>query len=58
MRKFNIAMCIAWLFITIIYIILAIAKVNVPAWNVAWPCGICASYYFDKILDNTNKKEK
>ena len=50
MRKFNIVMCIAWAVITIIYIILAIAKVDVPAGHVAWPCLVCAGYYLIKFL--------
>ena len=58
MRKFDIVMCIAWVMITIAYIVLAIAKIDVPAGTVAWPCGFCAMHYFDKIFDNINKKEK
>lgn len=55
MRKFDIAMCIAWLVLTIIYIVLAIAKIDVPAWNVAWPCGLCALNYLDKIFDRRDR---
>ena len=55
MRKFNIAMCIAWLAITIIYIVLTIAEVDVPAGHAAWPCLVCAGYYFDKIFDRRDK---
>ena len=58
MRKFDIAMCIAWVIITIIYIVLAIAQVEVPASTAAWLCGFCAFNYFDKIFDNIIKKEK
>ena len=50
MRKFDIGLCIVWLAIAIIYIVLAIAKVDVPAGHAAWPCLVCAGYYFDKIL--------
>ena len=55
MRKFDIAMCIAWAVITITYIVLAIAKIDVPAWNVAWPCAFCAFSYFDKIFDRRDR---
>lgn len=55
MRKFNIVMCVAWVVITIAYIILAIAKVEVPAGAVAWPCSFCAMYYFDKIFDRRDR---
>lgn len=55
MRKFDIAMCTAWAVITIIYIVLAIAKVDIPAWNAVWPCLICTCDYLDKILDRRNR---
>ena len=55
MRKFDIIMCIAWLVLTIIYIVLAIAKIDVPAGSVAWPCGLCALNYFDKIFDRRDR---
>lgn len=58
MRKFNIAMCIAWVVLTIAYIVLAIAKIDVPASTVAWLCSFYAMSFFAKIFDNTNKKEK
>ena len=56
MRKaFDIVMCIAWLVIAIIYAILAIEKIDVPAWHVVWPCGLCAMNYLDKIFDRRDK---
>lgn len=55
MRKFNIVMCVAWLVITIMYAILAIDKVDVPAWSVIGPGLICIGYYFDKIFDRRDK---
>ena len=55
MRKFDIAMCIAWVIITIIYIALAIAGIEIPAWHMVWPCLFCACDYLDKIFDRRNR---
>ena len=54
-RTFDIMMCVAWLIIAIIYAVLTIEKIDVPAWNVVWPCGLCAGYYFDKIFDRRDR---
>ena len=55
MRKFNLGMCIAWVVIAILYGILAIMKVEVPAWSVIWPCVFIACEYFSRHLDDMKK---
>lgn len=55
MRKFDVAMCIAWLVITIIYAVLAIEKIDVSADCAMWPCLVCTGSYFGKIFDRRDK---